>query len=743
MNETHSPVVQAERALLGAILSEPSLFPKLSLLIRASDFSQPKHVAVWTALSNLAALGDPLDAITLCAHLDGTKQLVLVGGPSYLAEIEGETSTTANVDAYAKLVRAASDRRAIYEVAKGLAGDAKDFLLDPGDAAASAVAALDKLEHDAAVANQFEFTSGRALLDEPETKQLWLVNGLLPEAGVAVIAGEPKAVKTWAAIELAMAIATATPAFGRYEARDRRRVALFMAEDSKRSLRTRLRVLAGTRNMDPAEAADWMSIKCRGELNLLSPREVRYLIESCRAIPNLGLLVLDPLRDLHNADENDSTAMAQVNRSLRGLRDAIGCSVLFVHHSAKSSDATKDRRPGQKMRGSSAIHGAVDAGLYLTDTDTDLKSRWTSKLNAEIKEGAGCGKVKLTLRLDNVDGVAKSGAWEIETSDEERQEKDDRRQQQEEAKKARAEAAHEALVAKLVAALTDQPQASRTLRAMVRASARLVDEALETARCKGLAKQAWQGARCSGWTLNFEPAAGKKEGANRAGNGASKGTVQTLSQTPSQTPVQSDLLDPFSDPFQTPSNPTPEAPLNRPAPTRTDPHSNDNPVRIGVSAPLTPAPFRAGVRACITESLLDKPDPHSFSDEADPNQNQAADKAPPAAYSKPSATTPQKRNGKAPQASVGNQGGGVVGNGARSHEPEKGGDQKKNVDPFDSDQSDGPANPVLDYAHTQVLVQDLTGDAIRSAVARGDDAELQRLAGVHPFDVAEAEEEER
>ncbi len=646
MNDVPSPVLQAERAVLGAILCEPAIFPRLSLALRDTDFCIPKHVTLWRAFGSLAALGDPLDAITLSAHLGASKELDLVGGPAYLAQLEGEVPTTANVEAYAKIVRESSDRRRIFEIARGMAGDAKNGLLDPGDAAASATAALERLERDAAVAHQFEFQQGRALLDEPETKQLWLVDGLLPEAGVAVIAGEPKAVKTWAAIELAMSIATATPAFGRYEARDRRRVALFMAEDSKRSLRTRIRVLAGTRSMDPAEAADWMSIKCRGELNLLSPREVRYLTEACRSIPNLGLLVLDPLRDLHTADENDATAMAQVNRALRGLRDAIGCSVLFVHHAAKTSKDTQDRRPGQRMRGSSAIHGAVDAGLYLTDTDTDLKSRWTSKLHAEIKEGAGAGKVKLTLRLNNVDGIAQSGQWEVETAEEERKEKDDRRAQAEESKKARAEAAHEALVARIVQVLTEQPQASRTIRAMVRASARAVDEALEAARSKNLAKQVWQGSRCAGWTINFEPAKGKPG------------------------PVQQ--------------------PLQGPAPTRTDPHSNTNPVRLGVSAPLAPPLGTGGACACVTPNAegvaAGAPDPGSKTSAPRPTPTDPFDPATPA-----------------PEVDL-------------------------QADPF--------VDQVQDQVqtHTQVLDQDQRGAAIRAAVARGDDETLARLTGVVPQD---------
>lgn len=260
-----------------------------------------------------------------------------------------------------------------------------------------------------------QFLTGDQILAEKITNPLWLVKGLLPEGGVCVIGGEPKSTKTWLAMELGMALATGTKALDEYEVPTKKNVAVFLAEDGKRSVQARLTALAGSREMEPSLASKSMHICCRGHLNILDKEEVKQLVLDCKQIPDLGLLILDPLRDLHLMEENDSTAMAKVTKALRILRDVLGCSVLFVHHAHKSTKDTSNRREGQQMRGSSVIHGAIDAGIYLSGTETDMRTFWKNKVAVEIKEGAGAGRFGLTLWLNNdSEGRAYDGNWDVE-----------------------------------------------------------------------------------------------------------------------------------------------------------------------------------------------------------------------------------------------------------------------------------------------------------------------------------------
>lgn len=262
----------------------------------------------------------------------------------------------------------------------------------------------------------FAFESAVDLFTQDLPRPLWLVRQLLPEAGLCAIAGEPKTAKTWSALELALSVATATPAFGEFECSEAHHVALFLAEDSPRSVRNRLRALAKARGIDPVTAARRIALKCRGSVDLSTDDGAARIIVACRAIGQpLGLLILDPLRDLHSAEENDSTEMAGVMHRLRAIRDALGCAVAFIHHMGKQGKDNSGRRPGQRLRGSSAIHGALDAGLYLSDLETDFCSWWTSKAHVEIKAGAGAGFFGLRLDVeDDADGEAVLARWAIQ-----------------------------------------------------------------------------------------------------------------------------------------------------------------------------------------------------------------------------------------------------------------------------------------------------------------------------------------
>lgn len=78
------------------------------------------------------------------------------------------------------------------------------------------------------------------------------------------------------------------------------------------------------------------------------------------------LLIIDPLRYAHTADENDSTEMSSVMKSLKGYA-AAGCSVVVLHHPGKAE--------GSQSRGSSVIRDHADVSLlHELNADTGLIS---------------------------------------------------------------------------------------------------------------------------------------------------------------------------------------------------------------------------------------------------------------------------------------------------------------------------------------------------------------------------------
>jgi hypothetical protein len=231
--------------------------------------------------------------------------------------------------------------------------------------------------------------------------------------GTAVAAGEPKAgIKTWLLIEIAVAVATGTKAFGEFYA-ERGRVAVFFAEDQAQSVRNRLRATleSGHRTIAPG----WLLLQPRGQfIDVLKDDDLAWVIASTRRLGKIDLLVLDPLRDIHSGEEDKSDSMRDVMRRLRLLGEVIGCTVAVTHHVPKQTKDTANRRPGQNLRGSSAIHGSIDSGLYINPGEGDGTNSFTAAVVSQVKNARSAGAFSVELGItDDANGEAVSASWRV------------------------------------------------------------------------------------------------------------------------------------------------------------------------------------------------------------------------------------------------------------------------------------------------------------------------------------------
>lgn len=244
----------------------------------------------------------------------------------------------------------------------------------------------------------------------------WLVDGLVTRGGITMIGAEPKAAKTWLGTELAVAVATGTRVCGEFFAQ-RGTVAYFYAEDLDRQVRNRVRaLLAGRAVVMPSGR---FFARPRGMfLDITHDDDLAWIVASCRSLDALDLLVLDPLRDIHSAAEDKSDEMSPVMRRLRAVAELLACTVAVVHHAPKANKDTAKRRPGQNLRGSGAIHGSVDSGIYLEDSDGDGTNLFTNTVTSQVKGARSAGKFRLELSVtDNAEGEATSAHWTVSRAD--------------------------------------------------------------------------------------------------------------------------------------------------------------------------------------------------------------------------------------------------------------------------------------------------------------------------------------
>jgi replicative DNA helicase len=118
--------LEAEEAVLGAVLSAGQLLVEIAALLEEADFYRPAHRVIWRAILRLADRGEPTDPVTVLGELDHTGELAEVGGAPFLHTLTEAVPTVANADQYARLVAEASRRRRIIDLGIRLAHSEAD-----------------------------------------------------------------------------------------------------------------------------------------------------------------------------------------------------------------------------------------------------------------------------------------------------------------------------------------------------------------------------------------------------------------------------------------------------------------------------------------------------------------------------------------------------------------------------------------------------------------------------------------
>src|SRR5581483_12213405 len=97
--------LEAERAVLGALLLDDKAIDYVVQEISPDDFYRPIHATLYETMVELNKRGEPVDAVTLVTELRRRGTLEAVGGPAEIANLSTVVPTSANAVYYAKIVR--------------------------------------------------------------------------------------------------------------------------------------------------------------------------------------------------------------------------------------------------------------------------------------------------------------------------------------------------------------------------------------------------------------------------------------------------------------------------------------------------------------------------------------------------------------------------------------------------------------------------------------------------------------
>lgn len=211
-------------------------------------------------------------------------------------------------------------------------------------------------------------------LDECE----WIIPGYLPKPGVLMILGEPRAGKSFLALQLALAIAQGKPLLPGTITKKNRVLYFYFDKTGPFAFQDRLKELTKSQ----VDLSGPVFVIHPGDklptANLLEPSHFNFF-KQCIAQAQPDVVVFDVLREFHNADENESTQMKLVGDQLSLLCQ--GLAVVLVHHTKKlQGDHSGPPRNVDASRGSNYIAGKADGTWLLYDNQLFVESNFaTSK----------------------------------------------------------------------------------------------------------------------------------------------------------------------------------------------------------------------------------------------------------------------------------------------------------------------------------------------------------------------------
>src|ERR1051326_7757669 len=221
----------------------------------------------------------------------------------------------------------------------------------------------------------------------------WVVPGVACRNTVTMLAGPAGVAKSTYTLMVALATATGRSDICGFSVHRRERVWIWNQEDPADELRRRVAAIMTAFNISWADLQDEhgepmirMDSGTDSHLMLATrtidqssrgTKQVDQVVDEVKR-RKIGLLILDPLAEFHEASENDNVQMRAVVGKVRDIAAQGNCSVILAHHTKKPPKASSDGFAGEMdaARGASAQLGVVRVVLTIFAMSDKMKKDW-------------------------------------------------------------------------------------------------------------------------------------------------------------------------------------------------------------------------------------------------------------------------------------------------------------------------------------------------------------------------------
>lgn len=401
--------IEAEEAVLGAILVNPMSLGRIVEFLKPETFYKPAHKVIYEAILELFKKNEPIDIVTVSEHLRNKEELDIAGGRSYINDLALNVVTTANVEFYAKIIQEKEIKRALINagseiVSMSYENEDTDNVLDNAQKLIFNIAAQ-KDTSDLVPIQDLVVTSYEEIEQRFNNKDelvgvdtgFYDLNNLtsgLRKSDLIILAARPSMGKTAFALNLAQNVAMKT----------KKGVAIFSLEMPKQQLVKRMlcaeaevdtqRITSG--NMQPK---DWE--KLVDAMTRLSDARI-YIDDTagvtatdikakCRRLmmeeKDLGLVVIDYLQLMEGGgNTNDrNQQISAISRSLKGLARELDVPIIALSQLSRGVESRPDKRPMMSdLRDSGAIEQDADIIMFIYRDEYYNRDDVNNKGKAEV-----------------------------------------------------------------------------------------------------------------------------------------------------------------------------------------------------------------------------------------------------------------------------------------------------------------------------------------------------------------------
>jgi replicative DNA helicase len=402
--------IEAEQALLGAMLINNAAYHRVSEFLLPEHFGNGVHGRIYAAIAKLIERGQIASPITLKNLFDQDGALAEIGGAQYLARLAEAAVTIINAEHYGRTIHDLYLRRELITIGQDVVSDA--FRQDLDDLAPEQIERAEQKLFDLATRGEAEggFRPFAAALASAITmaqaafkrdgKTVGVASGFvdldkklggLHPSDLVILAGRPSMGKTALATNIAFTAAKAWRGErgpdGRIASEDGAVVGFFSLEMSAEQLATRIlaeesgvssdRIRRGEVGREDFDKFVMASQRLSAvplyidDTPALSVAALRTRARRLKRQHGLGLIVIDYLQLMRpsaqaRANENRVQEISEITRGLKAVAKELDVPVLALSQLSRAVEQREDKRPMlADLRESGSIEQDADVVMFI------------------------------------------------------------------------------------------------------------------------------------------------------------------------------------------------------------------------------------------------------------------------------------------------------------------------------------------------------------------------------------------